>query len=121
MPKPIDEEETFAFEPALEELEQIASQLEQGTLSLDESLARFERGVGLLRRCYGTLDAAEGRIAILTGFDAEGNAVTAPFDATATAEQGTAGRRKGKKTDAAPSAKPASDNGEPPPGPRGLF
>ena len=87
-------EETPCFEDALKELDAIAHDLEDGSLGLDESLQRFEQGIGLLRHCYSVLDAAERKIALLTGFDSDGNPVTAPFDATATAEQGVAGRRK---------------------------
>src|SRR5687767_11102404 len=82
------------FEDALKELDAIAHDLEDGALGLDESLQRFEQGIGLLRHCYSVLDAAERKIALLTGFDSDGNPVTEPFDATATAEQGVAGRRK---------------------------
>lgn len=82
------------FEDALKELDAIAHDLEDGTLGLDESLSRFEQGIGLLRHCYSVLDAAERKIALLTGFDSDGNPITEPFDASATAEQGVAGRRK---------------------------
>ncbi len=82
------------FEDALKELDAIAHDLEDGALGLDESLQRFEQGIGLLRHCYSVLDAAERKIALLTGFDSDGNPVTEPFDASATAEQGVAGRRK---------------------------
>ncbi|MBA3313165.1 MAG: exodeoxyribonuclease VII small subunit [Planctomycetota bacterium] len=87
-------DEPQRFEDALKELDEIARDLEDGTLGLDASLQRFEQGVGLLRHCYGVLDVAERKIALLTGFDGDGNPVTEPFDATATAEQGVAGRRK---------------------------
>jgi exodeoxyribonuclease VII small subunit len=88
------------FEDALKELDAIAHDLEDGRLGLDASLQRFEQGIGLLRHCYGVLDAAERKIALLTGFDGDGNPVTEPFDATATAEQGIAGRRKKRATSA---------------------
>jgi exodeoxyribonuclease VII small subunit len=39
------------FESALEELESIIEQLESGDLSLDDSLAAFEKGVGLVKYC----------------------------------------------------------------------
>jgi len=86
--------EAPCFEDALKELDAIAHDLEDGTLGLDESLQRFEQGIGLLRHCYKVLDAAERKIALLTGFDSDGNPVTEPFDGSATAEQGIAGRRK---------------------------
>ena len=40
----------------------------------------------LLTLCYGLLERAERSVAVLTGLDAQGNPVTAPFDATATIE-----------------------------------
>ncbi|HEX6986424.1 MAG TPA: exodeoxyribonuclease VII small subunit [Planctomycetaceae bacterium] len=107
------------FEDALCELEAIARELEEGTLGLDESLRRFEQGVGLLRHCYGILDSAERKIALLTGFDGEGNPVLEPFDATATAEQGTAGRRKARS--ASPVETDSDGEGDSPPAGRGLF
>jgi len=50
------------FEQALERLETIVEELESGTLSLDESIARYEEGVKLSRTLTHTLDAAEKRI-----------------------------------------------------------
>jgi exodeoxyribonuclease VII small subunit len=51
---------------------------------LAESLARYEQGVKLLKNCYAELEKAERRIELLTGIDASGNAVVAPFDDSAT-------------------------------------
>ena len=107
------------FEDALSELETIARELEDGTLGLDESLQRFEKGIALLRHCHGVLDAAERRISLLTGFDEAGNPILEPFDATATAEQGTAGRRKARVSQ--PSETPCDEPAEAPPAERGLF
>lgn len=75
-----------SFEQRLAELAEITAALEQGSLGLDDSLARFEQGVGLLRQCRELLDRAERRVEMLVGFDAEGNPVTRPFDAAATFE-----------------------------------
>ncbi len=75
-----------SFEAAIGELQQIVSQLESGSTTLEESMQQFERGVGLLKNCYRVLESAEQRIEILTGVDRDGNAVTEPFDATATFE-----------------------------------
>ena len=87
-----------SFEACLAELQNMVRLLEDGTLGLAESIAGFERGIALLRHCYRTLEQAEQKIEILSGFDQAGNAVTAPFDAAATLEtgQGTAGRRRKK-------------------------
>jgi exodeoxyribonuclease VII small subunit len=109
-----------SFEAALAELEAIARELEQGSLGLDESLQRFEQGVSLLRRCYGLLDSAERKISLLAGFDGNGNPVLEPFDASATAEQGAAGRRKTRR-EAEDEPEPCTDSEGRPPAERGLF
>ncbi len=51
-----------AFEEALEQLDQIVGQLENGQIQLDDALALFERGVWLAQRCQETLDNAELRV-----------------------------------------------------------
>jgi exodeoxyribonuclease VII small subunit len=107
------------FEEALGELQAIARELEEGALGLDESLRRFEQGIALLRHCYRTLDAAERKISLLTGFDAEGNPVLEPFDATATAEQGVAGRRR--KRPSPPPDDACDEPADAPSAERGLF
>lgn len=56
---------TADFEGSLTELESIVEQLEQGDLSLDESLRQFERGVQLTRVCQGALKQAEHKVEIL--------------------------------------------------------
>jgi exodeoxyribonuclease VII small subunit len=47
------------FETALAELETLVGQLEQGELTLEDSLQRFERGVALVRSCQNALLEAE--------------------------------------------------------------
>ena len=54
------------FEAALAELEQIVERLEQGELSLEESMRQFERGVELTRSCQKALRQAEQKISILS-------------------------------------------------------
>ena len=54
------------FETALAELEQIVHRLEQGELTLEESLRQFERGVELTRGCQKALRQAEQKIQILS-------------------------------------------------------
>lgn len=85
-----------SFEAALAELAHIVSELEDGAVGLEESLKRFEQGTALLRHCHQVLTAAEQRIEQLTGFDAAGNEVTAPFEATSTIDElkESAGRRR---------------------------
>ncbi|MCX8008054.1 MAG: exodeoxyribonuclease VII small subunit [Coriobacteriia bacterium] len=55
------------FGEALAELERIVSELESGTLELEESLSRYERGVALLRACRAKLEAAEQKVTMLIG------------------------------------------------------
>lgn len=50
------------FEAALAELENLVSQLEQGELSLEETLQRFEQGVNLVKNCQTTLQRAEQKV-----------------------------------------------------------
>ena len=57
-----------SFEESLAELQSIVSELEDGSLGLEASLARFERGVGLLRACHVILESAEQKIETLTRF-----------------------------------------------------
>ena len=68
------------FEDALRDLEAILRDLEDGTTSLEESLARYERGVGLLRQCYGTLKDAELRVQMLAGVGEDGRPDLQPFE-----------------------------------------
>jgi exodeoxyribonuclease VII small subunit len=53
------------FEAALGELEGIVKKLEEGDLTLESSLALYERGVELSRFCHARLSDAEKRIEIL--------------------------------------------------------
>ena len=69
-----------SFEQALVQLEQIVHRLEDGEVGLAEALSHYEQGVKLLKQCYGLLERAERRIELLSGVDADGNPVTAPFD-----------------------------------------
>jgi exodeoxyribonuclease VII small subunit len=52
------------FEVALAKLEEIVRKMEQGELTLDESLVSFEEGIRLARLCSRKLDAAAPRIEI---------------------------------------------------------
>ncbi len=84
MNQPSNDERTF--EQALAELDRIVHDLEDGQIGLEESLSRYEQGVGLLKRCYTHLRDAEQRILVLTGVDEEGQPVVQPFQHAATAE-----------------------------------
>ncbi|MEO8315595.1 MAG: exodeoxyribonuclease VII small subunit [Pseudomonadota bacterium] len=53
------------FENSLQELEKLVAQLERGDLPLSDSLALFEKGVGLTRACHSALAQAQQRVEIL--------------------------------------------------------
>lgn len=73
----------FDFESSLAEVEEIVAKLESGELGLTESLEQYETGIKQLKRCHALLDAAEQRVSLLSGFDAEGNPIAPPMAAKA--------------------------------------
>jgi len=95
---------SLSFEQAAERLEQVVHELEEGSLGLDESLARFEEGIALLRRCHELLERAERRIEILTGVGAQGEPITAPLDDAALSLAEKAEHRSRRRS--APGATP---------------
>ncbi|MET0807721.1 exodeoxyribonuclease VII small subunit [Pseudoxanthomonas gei] len=54
------------FEQSLDELESLVEKMELGEMSLEESLAAYERGVGLYRTCQSALEQAELRVRLLS-------------------------------------------------------
>jgi exodeoxyribonuclease VII small subunit len=56
---------TRQFEVALEELQGVVEQLESGELPLEEALAAFEKGVGLVKYCNQKLIEVEKKIELL--------------------------------------------------------
>jgi exodeoxyribonuclease VII small subunit len=70
----------LSFERAIEELESIVRRLEDGKVPLEESVAIYERGETLKRRCEDLLRQAEARVQKIT-LDAAGNPIgTEPLD-----------------------------------------
>ena len=67
------------FEDAIEKLEKIVAELEEGGLPLEKSLKKFEEGVKLSRFCSKKLKEAERKIELLTK-NADGELETKPFD-----------------------------------------
>ena len=67
------------FEESLADLEQVVRDLEDGGLGLDDALARYEQGIGLLRMCHAQLQGAEQKILMLTRVEPEGQPVLQPF------------------------------------------
>ena len=66
------------FEKSLKELESLVEKMEQGDLSLEDSLSHFERGVQLSRACQQALKTAEHKVTILMQKD--GQEDITPFD-----------------------------------------
>ena len=55
------------FEQALEELETIVQRMEDGTLSLDHSLAAYRRGAELIKVCETALEHVREQVRVLDG------------------------------------------------------
>ena len=55
-----------SFEDSVAELEKIVAAIESGQIGLEESLAKYEQGMELVKHCRGILDRAEKRIEVLT-------------------------------------------------------
>lgn len=62
-----DNEKEIKFEDAMKRLEEIANELEKDDLTLDDSIAKFEEGMNLSKKCKQMLDSAEKKITILIG------------------------------------------------------
>lgn len=69
----------LTFEKALADLEQIVAKLEKGGISLNESLALFEKGVKMARFLRGELDKAERKVEVLLK-DEKGGLKAKDFD-----------------------------------------
>lgn len=65
---PVDQ---MTFEQAMKELEAVVGQLERGDVALDQSIALYERGAALKKRCEDELKRAEEKVAAIT-LDADG-------------------------------------------------
>lgn len=67
-----DEIESLSFEDGYTRLEQVIQKLEEGALSLDESVALYEEGMRLAQHCERKLDDAELRVTQLLASAANG-------------------------------------------------
>jgi exodeoxyribonuclease VII small subunit len=56
-----------SYEAALQELEQLAAQLESGQLPLDQLMSGYQRGAELLKFCRSKLEAIEQQISVIDG------------------------------------------------------
>ncbi|MDC1528107.1 MAG: exodeoxyribonuclease VII small subunit [Gammaproteobacteria bacterium] len=59
----------FNFEDALENLAELVEAMEEGELSLEESLKAFEQGIKLTRECQVALENAEQKVQLLVNSD----------------------------------------------------
>ncbi len=55
----------LSFEAAVAELEQVVADMESGKLSLEDSLAAYQRGAELLNQCRARLDDAQQQVRVL--------------------------------------------------------
>jgi len=69
----------LSFEEAFKELEDVVRRLEGGGLTLDETIALFERGMKLAEHCGQKLDEAELKVSQLVPSN-EGGYITMPFE-----------------------------------------
>jgi exodeoxyribonuclease VII small subunit len=72
--------EEMSFEAAMAELEKVVGQLERGDVALEQSIALYERGAALKKRCEAKLNEAQEKVAAIT-LDADGQPTgTTPVD-----------------------------------------
>ena len=64
-------DDSFNFEASLNELEKLVDALENGDLSLEQSLQDFERGIHLTRACQSALSDAQQKVQILLEKDGQ--------------------------------------------------
>lgn len=69
--------ETLSFEQALERLETIVRQMEEGSLSLNDSLVAYKEGAALIVQCRQNLEHVEQQVQILE------DGILKPFDSEA--------------------------------------
>ena len=96
----------LTFEQALEQLERVVADLEEGRLGLDDSITRYQLGVELLKRCYGHLSEADRKICLLTGVDRDGNPITEKWDDPQLSLEKKAEARADRRTAAGGKKKP---------------
>lgn len=78
--------DSLTFEAAMTRLEQLVRDLENGNLSLDQSIQSFEEGMRLVRQCAGELRRAEERVKRLT--EEAGRILVDDLDELGSAENG---------------------------------
>ena len=84
------------FEDALKKLEKIVGLLEDGSLSLDDALGRYEEGIKLSRLCAKKLETAKKKVEILMKSE-DGSVELKPFDEFIATEEKAKSAKKGNK------------------------
>lgn len=82
------------FEDALEKLEKIVGLLEDGSLSLDDALGKYEEGIKLSKLCAKRLELAKKKVEILMKSE-DGSVEIKPFNESCTIEEKAKSRKKG--------------------------
>lgn len=98
--------QSWSFEQSLKRLEELVRRLEHGNVPLEQSLADYSEAVELLRICQGKLDAAQCRVELLSGFDADGAPITRPIgsESELTLEEKRSARSSRRSAAGAPTA-----------------
>jgi len=61
-----EKEQKLRFEEALEKLETLVTEIEEGKVSLEESIEKYAEGTELVTQCRAILDQAEKKIQVLS-------------------------------------------------------
>ena len=83
------------FEEALKKLEKIVEDLEDGNLSLDDALGKYEEGIKLSKLCAKKLEVAKKKVEILLKSE-DGTVELKPFDETMAEEKVEGKTKRGK-------------------------
>ena len=83
------------FEDALKKLEKIVTDLEDGSLSLDDALGRYEEGIKLSKLCAKRLELAKKKVEILMKSE-DGSVELKPFEESYAAEDKVKSGKRGK-------------------------
>jgi len=85
------------FEDALKKLEKIVGELEDGSLSLDDALGKYEEGIRLSKLCAKRLELAKKKVEILMKSE-DGSVELKPFDESYTVEEKAKSGKKSRQT-----------------------
>jgi len=105
----------LTFEEALTQLETITAQIEQGKIGLEESIAKYEEGMALVKQCRDILGRAELRIQQLQEA-ADGSLEATPFEQNEAGQPATAVTPARSPAGAARAATAAAPIPDAPPG-----